>query len=69
MWENSFLVLIGERVYLCGQIFIFPHGGGRYLGAEIAVFTLKGYTTPFKDIELHLVTPHCPAFNCINTFT
>ena len=47
----------------------FSPPGGRYLGAEIPVFTWKGYTTPFIGVELHLLALQMLAFNYINSDT
>ena len=46
-----------------------PPAGGQYLGAEIPVFTLKGYATPFVCLELHLIALQMLPFNYINNYT
>ena len=72
VWERvgaGILLLIAERMYLCGRKRKFPPAGGQYLGAEIPVFTLKGYATPFVCLELHLIALQMLPFNYINNYT
>ena len=67
-WDLDLVANRRADIPVCSKKKI-PPPGGRYLRAEIPVFTLKGYTTPFVCLELHLLALQMLAFNYINDHT